>query len=201
MRTKTGHKEQKILEAAAKVFARHGYHNSKMSQIAEEAGVAAGSLYLYYTNKEDILNRVFTDLWKTLAKEMETLVTREELNPLEKLEGMIDMVFDMFITNSSMATVFLNEHTNYIHIDGGSFSPFYQQFLDIAEELYHEGSQEGIFYGNLNGKVIRGFIFGGLRRIIHEWMREPEAFQLNMIRQDVKFLVKNGICKPNEENL
>jgi TetR/AcrR family transcriptional regulator, fatty acid metabolism regulator protein len=201
MRTRSEDKENKILDAASKVFAKYGYHNSKMSQIAEKAGVGAGSLYLYFTNKEALLNRVFTNLWKYLAGEMEKLVAREELNPLEKLEGMIDMVFDMFITNSSMAVVFLNEHTNYIHIDGGSFSPFYQKFLDHVEELYREGSGDGIFYRNLDSKVIRNFTFGGLRRIIHEWMREPQSFQLNMIRQDVKFLVKHGICRSNDSDV
>ena len=78
-----------------------------MAKIAEVAGVGAGSLYLYYKNKANILSQIFDNLWQELAHKQEKMIARTDLTPLEKLDGMIDLVFDMFASNSSLALVYV----------------------------------------------------------------------------------------------
>ncbi len=70
MRTREGNKERAILEAAIAVFADHGYHGARVSAIARRAGVATGSVYLYFPNKEAILLRIFDDLWSWLSHQL-----------------------------------------------------------------------------------------------------------------------------------
>ncbi|MGE5499441.1 MAG: TetR/AcrR family transcriptional regulator, partial [Syntrophothermus sp.] len=114
MRTKEGNKEQDILESAIKIFAETGYHNAKIHKIAETAGVATGSVYVYYKNKEAILLTIFEKLWEKLFFELNTLVQKDEASPVEKLDGMIDLLFDVFIQNPSMALVFVNEQNHLL---------------------------------------------------------------------------------------
>src|SRR3974377_661380 len=108
MRTKEGNKESDILDAAVKVFAETGFHNSKMSKIAEVADVSIGSLYVYYKNKEEILLNIFEVVWKKLYNSLYILVVRNDLNPIDKYDTMIDMLFDAFTESPSIAKVMAN---------------------------------------------------------------------------------------------
>ena len=72
-------KKREILEAAVQVFAQTGYHNAKMAKIAEVAGVGAGSLYLYYRNKEDILEQISINLWEELTDKLDLLAFWKDL--------------------------------------------------------------------------------------------------------------------------
>ncbi|HPI72262.1 MAG TPA: TetR/AcrR family transcriptional regulator, partial [bacterium] len=109
MRTKTGNKEQRILEAAVAIFARDGYHHSRISDIAELAGISVGSVYLYFDNKESILNRLFSDLWARLVGQLKAQYRRQDLTAVEKLDIMIDLIFNGFIHHADLAVVFVNE--------------------------------------------------------------------------------------------
>jgi len=105
MRVKEGNKEKDILEAAIKVFAEYGYHVAKISKIAEIANVATGSVYVYFKNKEDILLKIFANLWFELHKEFELLYKNSLLSQTEKLDGMIDLIFDVLTANRLLAIV------------------------------------------------------------------------------------------------
>ena len=195
MRTREGNKEQDILDAAVKVFAEHGYHGAKMAKIAETAGVGTGSLYLYFKDKAGILDCIFERLLTQLAVEMDILLGRDDLTPADKLDGMIDLFFDMFVHNMALATVFVNELHN--HLSGGDEGapPFvnYGAFLDRAQNLFNQGRLCGEFNRDLDPRVYRHFIFGGVRRLIHEWARDPGKFPIDSIRRDVKYFIKYGI--------
>ncbi len=198
MRTREGNKEQDILDAATSVFARYGYHGAKMAKIAEAAGVGAGSLYLYFKDKAGILSGIFERLLKALAFEMDRVTARKDLTGIEKLDGIIDLVFDMFINNAPLALVFVNEHNNLIMDDDQIASDPYEQFLERAEKVFIQGYNEGLFNPDLDYRVYRHFLFGGLRRLIHEWARHPDDFPINGIRRDVKHFIKRGIMAPSK---
>ncbi|MGQ9644846.1 MAG: TetR/AcrR family transcriptional regulator, partial [Ignavibacterium sp.] len=99
MRRKEGNKEQDIITSAIEVFAVDGYHEAKISKIAELANVATGSVYLYFESKEDLLIKIFSDLWFKLISLVNTINQRDDLSSTEKLEGFIDTVFDVFTAN------------------------------------------------------------------------------------------------------
>ena len=102
-KTASDDKKQAILDAAVTVFARYGYHNAKIAKIAEVAGVGAGSIYLYYENKADILLQIFQIAWEQVARNMITLTAREDLTAQEKLSGMVDLFFDLFSHDTALA--------------------------------------------------------------------------------------------------
>jgi len=193
MRKKEGNKETAIIEAAVKVFAENGYHQSKISKIAEVAGVATGSVYLYYKSKEDIVLKIFDQLWLKLSKELEQTIQRTDLDPVTKLDSIIDILFDSFTVNPALAIVFVNEQNQLIQQGKGSVSKLYKGFLDLSEKILREGVDKKIFNTNIDIILYRDFVTGGLRALLHEWARRPEDFPLDRIRQNVKYIAKNGI--------
>ncbi len=196
MRTKEGNKEKDIIEAAVEVFAKEGYHDAKITKIAQTAGVSTGSVYLYYESKEDILLEIFKGLWKELSTKTRLLVKRTDIDPVGKLDGIIDLVFDMFASNPSMAIVFVNEQHQLAQRRGGDFAPLYENFLNLAEQALNEGIRSGSFNPHIEIKVVRQFAFGGMRFLIHQWANDPDEYPLNTIRMNVKSIIKNGILVP-----
>ena len=195
MRVKEGNKEIDIIEAAIKVFAKYGYHNSKISKIAETANVATGSVYVYYKNKEDILLKIFSDLWTKLYDELDIIVSNTSLTSIEKLDAMIDLIFDVFAEKPSLALVFVNEQNHLEHSNKKGFTNYYEKFLDRGEEIIKKGIDEGLISENIDLTIFRNFVFGAIRHLVHCWARDPKTFTINKTRMNVKLLIKHGIAK------
>lgn len=194
MRTKEGNKEKDIIEAAVKVFAEYGYHNAKISKIAEVANVATGSVYVYYKNKEAILLEIFEQIWQPLYLEVKKISTHESLSPVEKLEYLIDLVFDSFIENPHKALVFVNEQNQLMQRQKDTFTNYYELFMNEGEKIISEGIKQNEFR-EIDLNIFKLFILGGLRNLLHYWAQNPKSLELNQIRQNVKFFCKHGILK------
>jgi TetR/AcrR family transcriptional regulator, fatty acid metabolism regulator protein len=196
MRTKEGNKEQAILEAAVKVFARRGYHNSKISTIAESAGIATGSVYLYFPNKESIILAIFDRLWQRLLGGFSQILTSADLDPCAKLDAIIDSFFDYFISNPALAIVFVNEQQHLIKERRGNVARHYDQFLDMAEQVLRDGVKQGLFSRQVDVSLFREFVMGGLRNMLRQWANKPDAVPLNKIRHTLKYVIMHGVLKP-----
>lgn len=195
MRLKEGNKEKDILEAAIKVFAEDGYYGSKITKIADMAGVATGSVYVYFDNKESLLKRIFDDLWNQLYSELKFVTENKRLSPLEKLDAVIDSIFDLFTENPSLAVVFVNEQPILRRNSQGNFPNYNEKFLDMGEVIIKEGVNSGLVTENIDIKIFRHFILGAIRHLLQQWAEDPKEFSLNKIRQNIKYILKNGIKK------
>jgi TetR/AcrR family transcriptional regulator, fatty acid metabolism regulator protein len=193
MRIKEGNKEEDILRAAIEVFAETGYHNAKMSKIAEIAEVATGSLYVYYKNKEQILLKIFDVVWEKLYNNLLVLVNRDDLNPIEKFDSMIDMIFDAFTESPAIAIVIANEQHHLQFRRSDEFTKYFEKFLNLGEKILNDGIKNKSFNPNVDVKIFRHFFLGGFRELITNWAENNDEFKLNRIRQNIKFLAKNGI--------
>ncbi|MBW7872738.1 MAG: TetR/AcrR family transcriptional regulator [Ignavibacteria bacterium] len=196
MRVKTGNKEKDILEAAIRVFAKNGYHGAKMAKIAEESNVSIGTLYLYYVNKEDLLVEVFENLWKSLYNELEALANRVDFSVTEKLDHLIDVFFDIFSSNSDLATVFVNEQ-HLVMRNPEVQVMYYHDFMSKAELIIYDGQKGGSINPNLNVKALRFFILGGIRNLLEVWALEPRLIPLPIMRNNIKTVIKNGLIHKN----
>ncbi len=195
MRTKEGDKEKDILEASIKIFASHGYHKAKISKIAEVAGVATGSVYVYFKNKEEILLKIFDNLWSKLYNELRSLAENRSLSPQEQIDAMIDLVFDSFTENPSLALVFVNEQNHISGNNNANFTNYYDKFLSVGETIFKNGVRKHEFSDKIDIRIFRFYILGALRNLLHMWAHNPDQFPLNKIRLNVKYLTKNGIKK------
>ncbi len=195
MRTREGNKENDILEAAIQIFAEAGYHGSKISKIAEVAGVANGSVYLYFRNKQDILVKILEKLWEKLAKDIQKLVDQTDLDPLEKIDGMVDKVFDTFTSNPNLAIVVINEHNQMIQRGVDDFAKQYEKFLDACRKVFSEGVDHAYINPDLDVKVFLHFVVGGLRHLINLWAGNPDLLPLQKMRDNIKYLIRHGVIK------
>lgn len=195
MRLKEGNKEKDIIEASIKVFAENGYHKAKISKIAEVANVAIGSVYVYYKNKEDLLYRIFENLWERLYNDYKKLSDNQFLNPSEKLDSMVDIFFDIFTENPALAAVYVNEQNQLMENGQFRFTEYYEKFLEEAKIIVQEGVTKNIFADNVDIDIFRFFVFGAIRNLLQQWAFDQKSFPLNKIRQNVKYLTKKGILK------
>jgi TetR/AcrR family transcriptional regulator, fatty acid metabolism regulator protein len=193
MRKREGNKEKAIIEAAIKIFAQQGYHKAKISSIAEQAGIATGSVYLYFKNKEFILLTIFDQLWMGLTDNLQNIVRQTNIDPSTKLDLVIDQFFHNFITNPSLASVFVNEQYHLIKNRRGNVAKHYNDFLDLAEEIIREGVQKKVFNPDVDIKLFRHFITGGLRSVLSHWSQYSHSLPLQRVQQNAKFFIKHGL--------
>jgi len=188
-----GNKQATILAAAVTVFARYGFHKSKMAKIAEVAGVSAGTLYNYYSDKDHLFDRIFEEFCQKISSGIKDLMPRDDLSSLEKLDGVVDLIFDVLGPDPDLIKVFVNEFEPLLTREGVSFADDYNRFRDIFIALIETGCRENIFNPNIPAVIAFQFIMGGIRRIIYTMALEPEKYSLNLMRQNVKLMIKKGV--------
>ncbi|MBI2417505.1 MAG: TetR/AcrR family transcriptional regulator [Ignavibacteriales bacterium] len=193
MRKKDGKKEIAIVEAAIQVIAKDGYHHAKVHKIAEIAGIAVGSIYSYYDDKLNILLSIFDNVWKKLYTDLAELNENPGLNPVEKLDRLFDLIFDVFETNQPLAMVFVQEQNALVRDHKDEFTPYFEKYIALGEAIVSEGKDTGVFRSDLNISAFRTFYLAGVSALLHLWLDKPEAMQLPEIRVQAKQYAKVGI--------
>lgn len=163
-------KRRRILDAAVAVFAQHGFYNAKVSQIAKEAGVADGTIYLYFKNKEDILIQVFIDAMdEILRRQEEALATTDAEDPVARLRTFTRIHFESVAESQAMAeviTVELRQSSKFMR--NTDMKPF-GRYLGIIRRIVDDGVRAGIFAPDLDSRVIARAIFGAIDELALEW--------------------------------
>jgi len=193
MRIRKGNKEQAILNAAVKVFAEYGYHESKVSKIAEIAGVANGSVYLYYSGKEELLFKMIESLWQRLTMRIEESSDREDLNAIEKAENMVDSVFEVFTSNPKLSLVVIKEHNQLRKKGIDAALRYYDRILEAFCRIVDEGRISGLFSEKINGPLMLHFIFGGLYHTIHLWVKSQDKMSIRDMRDNAREIVRKSL--------
>jgi len=195
VRKKDPEKQEAILSAAVRVFANHGFHAAKMSKIAEEAGVAAGSLYLYFQNKDAILMEVIESTWREMIRRYAKNTGRTDISPMEKLGALIDVVFDMFVEDPARMVIFVNEKHQLEQKGTYDFSEHKAMLLEMGGRVMQEGVALGAFDERVDIRLFKEFIFGGLHHVLNLWALQPEAIDLQQMREKLKRIIENSIRK------
>jgi len=158
-----------ILRGAIKVFARNGFFNSKVADVAREAGVADGTVYLYFKNKDDILVSIFNDhMREALARGREQLAQIKD--PLDKLKSIVYGHLEVFAGDRDRAVVF--------QVELRSSSKFMEQFsttgvteyIHYISDIIKEGQEKGLFRAELNGLLVAKMLFGALDEMVTNWV-------------------------------
>lgn len=194
MAKKTGEKYNAIIDAAIKVIARNGYHDSQVTKIAREAQVADGTIYLYFENKDDILISLFRT---KMSEFVEQVRQKTEIvnSAEEKLYQLIYMHFLQFTLDQDLAIVTqieLRQSNRKIRKGIGSTLKKYHQLI---EELIEFGIREGIFHQNVDIRVMRQMVFGTLDETVTSWVMKDMKYDLLGLVQPIYFLIVNGVKK------
>lgn len=164
-----GNKREAILDAAVKVFARRGFYNTRVKDIATEIDVAEGTLYKYFPSKNDILFSLFKEKWSELTSDL-----RRKIEPLddvnEKMMVILTTIVDVFKTNRDLAELFLIEIKQSSAFLNSPVVESMVDFLDLLEEILKEGIAKGVYRKDLDTKAARMMIFGAAQGVLLGWI-------------------------------
>jgi TetR/AcrR family transcriptional regulator, fatty acid metabolism regulator protein len=181
-----------ILEAAIKVFARQGFYQSTVAQIAREAGVADGTIYLYFKNKDDILVQFFNYRTKQVFDQFRAAVNQAD-NSLDKLRNLIRRHLMEFQADRNMAVVYQVETHQNSRLAEAQIREMAQMYLDLVSEIVEAGQQEGSIRKDLYVNLVKRFILGAVDEVINTWLHSDKNYDLVSMADPLVELFIRGI--------
>jgi TetR/AcrR family fatty acid metabolism transcriptional regulator len=187
-------KYEAILRAAIKVFARNGFFNSKVADVAREAGVADGTVYLYFKSKDDILVSIFNDVMgEALRKGRESLARMSD--PVQKLKWIVRAHLDRLGKDKDLAVVFQVELRSSVKFMEQFSATLVAEYLDLIRGVIEEGQRRNIFRRELNAKLLAKMLFGMLDEMATNWVLSPRRYSLLKGADAVIDVFLNGIAR------
>lgn len=163
----TGDKRQRILDAAVRVFADHGYHGSRVGDIAEDAGVAHGLLYHYFSSKEEVLRTIFAENWGQLIARFRAVEESDE-SAEQKLEGIAKILLRTWRNDPALVTVMVREVARSEHLQGQVLEV--REAFAILQRVIEEGQATGEFRGDVDARFASWIVYGGLEEVLTGWV-------------------------------
>jgi TetR/AcrR family fatty acid metabolism transcriptional regulator len=193
-RTNSRHsdKYQRILEAAVLVIAEHGYFQSRVSEIAERAGVADGTIYLYFKNKEEILKAAitsaFAEFLQRARRELESLD-----DPIEQLNRLAHLHLSALGANKPLAAVFQTELRHSAKFLAEFSRNELKQYFDLIREIVRRGQEAGTFRAGISDKIVANCFFGALDEMVTSWVLSDHDYALDGASSAVADVIIAGL--------
>lgn len=177
----TSRKQEKfemILDAAEKVIAENGFHGSQVSKIAKEAGVADGTIYLYFKKKEDILISLFEDRLGKLVALFNANV-QESNTAAEALHKVCEIHFTQLEQNVALAYVTQIELRQSSLELRKAIGLSVKPYIQLIEHILKRGMEEQSFRADLDTKLTRQLIFGAMDEVVTSWLISGRKYSLS----------------------
>lgn len=170
-------KPQQIIEAAVRVFARKGYYNSRVTDIAKEAGIAAGTIYLYFRTKDDILVTLFREKMAQFVGSLRKAIA-DEPDAVAKLSRLIRLHFEMLEEDPQLAEVVQVELRQGQKFFRGASTHEIGSYFALITSVLEEGVAEGRFRAGLPVKVATKALFGAMDQMATSWVLGKRGYRL-----------------------
>jgi TetR/AcrR family fatty acid metabolism transcriptional regulator len=191
-RIEKNNKYHQILEAAVKVFARQGFYQSTIAQIAKEAGVADGTIYLYFKNKDDILVQFFSYRTKQVFESFREEVDRAKTSS-DKLRNLVQRHLAEFQRDRDGAVVYQVETHQSSRLAEEQIREMSQMYRDLISEIIEQGQQEGTIRKDLYVGLVKRFIIGAVDEVINTWLHSNGEYDLVSMADPLVELFMTGI--------
>lgn len=192
-------KYHRILEAAVTVFAKSGFHESTISQIARAAGVADGTIYLYFKNKDDILVHFFNyktrQVFARFREEVDQVQTA-----IDKLRNLIRRHLGEFQKDRFMAVLYQAETHRINRLAEEQIREMHKMYLDLIAEIVEQGQVEGAIRRDLYVGLVKRYIIGGVDEVINTWLHSDGKYDLTSMADPLVDLFIRGIGTQRELN-
>lgn len=187
-------KREAILRAAIKVFASRGYFNSKVADIAREAGIADGTVYLYFKSKDDVLHSIFDRAMEEFISE-----GRRELegiaDPAERLRRIASLHLEKLGADRDLAIVFQVElRGSTKHMQEFSAAGF-GEYLDIIRQTIADGQRSGVFKNGIKPVVAAKILYGALDEMVTNWILSSKSYPLEPMADEVLKIYFGGMLE------
>ena len=188
-----GDKREPILRAATRLFARHGFFNAQVADVAREAGVAAGTVYLYFHSKDDLLASIFERTMRD-AIDQGRAALAGLAEPLDRLRAIARLHLDRLGRDRDLAVVFqveLRQSTK--HMERFS-ATLLREYLGIIRGAIADGQAQGVFRSDVNPTTAAKIVFGALDEMATNWMLSRRRYALVADADLVIDLVVGGLA-------
>ena len=162
-------KRRAILDAAITVFARQGYHSTRVADIADEAGVAYGLVYHYFRSKEAVMTELFTERWSLLISAGDELLARD-ISPREKLAGIAGFIIGSYRHNPELMKVIIIEVTRAANSFGATHLPEIRRAYDAVARIVSEGQASGVFRPEVDPDFVGMWFYGAIEQLLSGWV-------------------------------
>ncbi len=186
-------KHAKIILAATKVFAKKGFFNSRISDIAKEAKVADGTIYLYFNNKYDILLSIFEEEVGKIFDKTQQLLSEED-DPRRMLEIFTNQHLRQMKKNKNLAEVIQIELRQTNKVIKNYRNNKFSSYINIIADIIRRGQKQGIFRPDILPDVAKRVFFGALDEVSRVWNVSLEThYTVDEITNQILSLFLSGI--------
>jgi TetR/AcrR family fatty acid metabolism transcriptional regulator len=192
-RSRAVDKRRLILDAAITVFARQGFHHCRVSDVADEAGVAYGLVYHYFDSKEEILNELFLERWQIMLDAIAEIDRLEDVSARDKLYMVAGFIIDSYRHEPDLMKVIIVEVTRAANSFGRiHLEKIREAYAGIAE-IVESARREGVFKADISAQFAAMCFYGAIEQLLSGWIfdllpQTEEEFE------GAKGLVVDAIC-------
>jgi TetR/AcrR family transcriptional regulator, fatty acid metabolism regulator protein len=161
-------KRRQILDAAVRVFARQGFHSTRVSDIADEAGVAYGLVYHYFSSKDEVLNELFSERWSLLLATIEE--SNGETEPRERLAKVAGFIVDSYRHDPELMKVIIVEVTRAANSFGRTHLPEIRSAYELIAEIVAAGQAQGAFRDDIDPIFASMTFYGAIEQLLSGWI-------------------------------
>jgi TetR/AcrR family fatty acid metabolism transcriptional regulator len=167
-------KRRRILLAAVRTFGRQGFHEARIAEIAAEAKVAEGTVYLYFRNKEDLLGVIFDESMDgVLAKGRE--IARSRASAADRLTRLVDLHMRFLGSDRDLASVFQIELRRSARLVERFSRSKLVEYFRLLGDVLRDGIASGDFRKDVDPRLAVRILFGAADEILSEWLLSGEA--------------------------
>ena len=187
-------KREAILRAAVKVFAGKGYFNSKVADVAGEARIADGTVYLYFKSKDEILHSIFDRAMAEFIDE-----GRRELAEISGSEAKLRRIAELHLeklgADRDLAIVFQVELRGSTKFMREFSAAGFAEYLDIICKTIAEGQEAGVFRKDLKPVVCSKILYGALDEMVTNWILSKKSYPLEPMSDEVLKIFFGGLLQ------
>ena len=185
-------KRQQILEGAVRVFARQGFHTCRVSDIAEEAGVAYGLVYHYFQSKDQILDTLFTERWSVLLQVIAD-TDAQDLAAREKLRAIAAFIIDSYRHDPDLMKVIIDEVTRAANTFGATHLPEIREAYAGIAAIVQRAQDEGVFTDEVTAEFAAMAYYGAIEQVLTGWIFDVLPTGTDEFEQ-AKALIVETVC-------
>ena len=186
-------KRDRILVGAIRAFAAKGFHQTRVSDVAKAAGVADGTIYLYFDNKEALLAAIFDAAMARFLRRGETILSSID-NPLEQLEILIRLHFEALGEDRELAVVFQIDLRHSLQFLQGVSRGILRRYFEAITQIIDSGQRQGVFADDIPAPDAARLVFGILDEVSTTWVLSNRNYRLETWTKPATTFILRGLA-------
>jgi len=186
-------RRRQILDAAVRVFARQGFHGCRVSDIADEAGVAYGLVYHYFRSKEEVLDTLFLERWDVLVATIDEVAAREDMAPRDQLHVIASFIVDSYRYDPDLMKVIIVEVTRAANSFGRTHLVKIREAYDGIAGIVERAQTEGTFKSDVTPQYAAMAFYGAIEQVLTAWIFDLLPRGQDEYEQAKRFVVET-VC-------